>query len=48
MALLAVIEPHYPKPRGAGRRPYALPAKLGVRLMQNWFGYSDPAMKEVP
>lgn len=34
-ALLAVIEPHYPRPRGAGRRPYPLSTMLRVYLMQN-------------
>lgn len=45
-ALLAVIQPHYAAPRGAGRRPYPLATMLRVHLMQNWFGYSDPAMEE--
>ncbi len=44
-ALLALIEPAYPK-AGNGRRPYALATMLRVHLMQNWFGYSDPAMEE--
>ena len=44
-ALLAVIEPVYPK-AGKGRRPYAIKAMLRIHLMQNWFGYSDPAMEE--
>lgn len=44
--LLALIEPHYPKPKGAGRRPYPLKTMLRVHLMQNWFGYSDPGMEE--
>ncbi len=44
-ALLALIEPVYPK-AGNGRRPYALATMLRVHLMQNWFGYSDPAMEE--
>ena len=44
-ALMALIEPHYP--RGEGGRPaYPLAAMLRVHLMQNWFGYSDPAMEE--
>ncbi|SDP85209.1 IS5 family transposase [Ectopseudomonas guguanensis] len=43
--LIALIEPHYPK--GEGVRPvYSLMAMLRVHLMQNWFGYSDPAMEE--
>ncbi|GAB3377685.1 hypothetical protein GCM10027514_15310 [Azotobacter armeniacus] len=43
--LIALIEPHYPKGEG-GRPPYPLAAMLRVHLMQNWFGYSDPAMEE--
>lgn len=43
--LLAVIEPHYPK-QGNGRPPYALKTMLRIHLMQNWFGYGDPAMEE--
>lgn len=39
------IEPHYPKGDG-GRPAYPLMAMLRVHLMQNWFGYSDPAMEE--
>ena len=44
-ALEALIEPHYPK-AGGGRRPYPLAAMLRTHLMQNWFGFSDPAMEE--
>ena len=44
-ALLALIEPAYPK-AGNGRRPYAIKTMLRIHLMQNWFGYSDPAMEE--
>ncbi|XLX38623.1 IS5 family transposase [Ectopseudomonas mendocina] len=43
--LIALIEPHYPKGEG-GRPAYRLMAMLRVHLMQNWFGYSDPAMEE--
>ncbi len=43
--LIALIEPHYPKGEG-GRLAYPLMAMLRVHLMQNWFGYSDPAMEE--
>jgi len=39
---LLLIESHYPK--GEGGHP--LMAMLRVHLMQNWFGYSDPAMEE--
>ena len=43
--LVALIEPYYPKGEG-GRPAYSLMAMLRVHLMQNWFGYSDPAMEE--
>ncbi|MFC0710294.1 IS5 family transposase [Azorhizophilus paspali] len=43
--LIALIEPHYPKGEG-GRPAYPLIAMLRVHLMQNGFGYSDPAMEE--
>ena len=43
--LIALIEPHYPKGDG-GRPAYPLMAMLRAHPMQNWFGYSDPAMEE--
>ncbi|WP_122741180.1 IS5 family transposase, partial [Pseudomonas viridiflava] len=43
--LINLIEPHYPKGEG-GRPAYPLIAVLRIHLMQNWFGYSDPAMEE--
>ena len=43
--LIALIDAHYPKGEG-GRPSYPLMAMLRVHLMQNWFGYSDPAMEE--
>ncbi|MFD2406905.1 IS5 family transposase [Azorhizophilus paspali] len=43
--LIALIEPHYPKGEG-GQPAYPLAAMLRVHLMQNGFGYSDPAMEE--
>jgi IS5 family transposase len=43
--LVALIEPHYPKGEG-GRPAHPLMAMLRVHLLQNWFGYSDPAMEE--
>lgn len=44
-ALIVLIELHYPKGEG-GLPAYPLMAMLRVLLMQNWFGYSDPAMEE--
>ena len=43
--LVALIDPHYPEGEG-GRPAYPLMAMLRIHLMQNWFGYSDPAMEE--
>ena len=43
--LIGLIEPHYPHGEG-GRPSYPLMAMLRVHLLQNWFGYSDPAMEE--
>lgn len=43
--LIKLIEPFYPKGEG-GRPAYPLMTMLRVHLMQNWFGYSDPAMEE--
>ncbi|EJJ31826.1 transposase, partial [Klebsiella pneumoniae subsp. pneumoniae KPNIH4] len=42
--LIALIEPHYPRVKVASGHP--LMAMLRVHLLQNWFGYSDPAMEE--
>ena len=44
-ALLGLIESVYPK-AGKGRRPYPIRMMLRIHLLQNWFGYSDPAMAE--
>ena len=44
-ALLALIEPVYSKGVRV-RQPYPLQTMLRIHLMQNWFGYSDPAMEE--
>jgi len=43
--LKALIEPHYPK-QGNGRQPMPLEVMLRIHFMQQWFGYSDPAMEE--
>lgn len=39
------IAPHYPT-AGRGRRPFELETMLRIHMMQQWFGYSDPAMEE--
>jgi IS5 family transposase len=40
-----LIEPFYPK-KGNGRPPMPLAMMLRIHFMQQWFGYSDPAMEE--
>lgn len=45
-ALLALIEPHYPKRGGPGRQPYALATMLRIHFLQQWYALSDPAMEE--
>jgi IS5 family transposase len=39
--LLALIEPHYPKP-GNGRRPYPFSVMLRIFFLQQWHQLSDP------
>jgi transposase, IS5 family len=43
--LLALIEPHYPKP-GNGRPPKGLEIMLRMYFLQHWFNLSDPAVEE--
>ena len=43
--LESLIEPFYPK-KGNGRPPMPLATMLRIHFMQQWFGYSDPAMEE--
>jgi len=40
------LEPHYPNPQGAGRRPVGLERMLRIYFMQHWYNLSDPAMEE--
>ena len=44
--LVALIEPVYPKPQGAGRRPIGLERMLRIYFLQHWFNLSDPAVEE--
>lgn len=44
--LVSLIEPVYPKPQGAGRRPIGLERMLRIYFLQHWFNLSDPAMEE--
>lgn len=43
--LVGLIEPIYPKKRN-GRAQMPLGALLRIHLLQQWFGYSDPATEE--
>jgi len=45
-ALLALIDPHYPKMGRPGRQPYALTTMLRIHFLQQWYALSDPAMEE--
>ena len=46
-ALIALIEPHYPKTsKKGGRPPYPLATMLRIHLQQQWYSLSDPAMEE--
>lgn len=44
--LCEAIEPHYPKPAGAGRRPIGLRMMLRIDFLQHWFELSDPGAEE--
>lgn len=44
--LCDVIEPFYPNPKGAGRRPIGIERMLRIYFMQHWFNLSDPAAEE--
>jgi len=43
--LLALIEPHYPKP-GNGTQPLPMERMLRIYFMQHWFNLSDPAAED--
>jgi transposase, IS5 family len=43
--LVALIEPHYPKP-GNGRPPIGLERMLRIHLLQHWFNLADVACEE--
>ena len=44
--LCAAIEPYYPKPTGAGRRPVGIERMLRIHFLQHWFDLSDPGAEE--
>ncbi len=43
--LVALIEPHYPKP-GNGTQPLPLERMLRIHFMQHWFNLSDPQAED--
>ena len=45
-ALVALIEPVYPKPMGAGRPPIELVTMLRIYFLQQWYDLSDPGVEE--
>ena len=45
-ALLARIEPHYPRSGRRGRQPMVLESMLRIYCMQNWFNLSDRQMED--
>ena len=44
--LCIAIEPYYPKPDGAGRRPVGIERMLRIHFLQHWFALSDPGAEE--
>jgi transposase, IS5 family len=44
--LVKALDPYYPNPQGAGRRPIGLERMLRIYFMQHWYNLSDPAMEE--
>ena len=44
--LCEAIEPFYPNPTGAGRRPVGIERMLRIHFLQHWFNLSDPAAEE--
>lgn len=45
--LVALIEPHMPRPGAkGGRPPFGVETMLRIHFLQQWFNLSDPAMEE--
>ena len=42
-----IVEPFYPKGKGARRPPIGLERMLRIHFLQYWFNLSDPVMEEV-
>ena len=45
-ALLAVIEPYFPKAGRRGRQPMPLEAMLRIYFLQQWYALSDPGLED--
>lgn len=45
-ALLALIEPYYPRSGQPGRQPYPMETMLRIHFLQQWYALSDPAAEE--
>ena len=45
-ALVAEIEPFYPKGEGPGRPPIGLERMLRIYIVQQWYGLSDEALED--
>jgi transposase, IS5 family len=45
-ALLALVEPHYPKSGRRGRPPMPVLTMLRIHFMQQWYAMSDPGMED--
>lgn len=45
-SLSQVIEPYYPQPKGAGRKPIGIERMLRIHFLQHWFELSDPGAEE--
>jgi len=45
--LQALVEPHYPKVDGRGRKPLGLEKMLRIYFLQQWFNLSDPQAEDM-
>jgi transposase, IS5 family len=45
--LRALVEPHYPKVDGRGRKPLGLEKMLRIYFLQQWFNLSDPQAEDM-
>ncbi|MEO6026238.1 MAG: transposase, partial [Candidatus Binatia bacterium] len=45
--LQALVEPHYPRVDGRGRKPLGLAKMLRIYFLQQWFNLSDPQAEDM-